>query len=73
MIATASVAGALATAELMTEYGLGGKVVVFGTPAEEGIVLSPLLAMDPMLSIVQAAEARSSFSKRAHTPTTAST
>ncbi|KAI1377623.1 hypothetical protein F4677DRAFT_42949 [Hypoxylon crocopeplum] len=36
LIATASVAGGLATAEVMREHGLGGKVVMFGTPAEEG-------------------------------------
>ncbi|KAI1770286.1 hypothetical protein F4818DRAFT_433582 [Hypoxylon cercidicola] len=36
LIATASVAGGLATAEMMKQHGLGGKVVMFGTPAEEG-------------------------------------
>ncbi|KAI8957672.1 hypothetical protein F5Y11DRAFT_74385 [Daldinia sp. FL1419] len=36
LIATASVAGGLATAEIMEEHQLSGKVVVFGTPAEEG-------------------------------------
>ncbi|KAI1102791.1 hypothetical protein F4804DRAFT_311946 [Jackrogersella minutella] len=36
LIATASVAGGLATAKLMEEHGLTGKVVMFGTPAEEG-------------------------------------
>ncbi|KAI5926295.1 hypothetical protein F4810DRAFT_656304 [Camillea tinctor] len=36
LIATASVAGALATAEVMKQHELGGKVVLFGTPAEEG-------------------------------------
>lgn len=36
LIATASLAGALATAELMRQGSLGGKVVIFGTPAEEG-------------------------------------
>lgn len=36
LIATASVAGGLATAKIMEEYQLSGKVVVFGTPAEEG-------------------------------------
>ncbi|KAL7627859.1 hypothetical protein AAE478_002054 [Parahypoxylon ruwenzoriense] len=36
LIATASVAGGLATAEIMKEHGLPGKVVMFGTPAEEG-------------------------------------
>ncbi|GAB7358028.1 hypothetical protein MBLNU230_g0193t1 [Neophaeotheca triangularis] len=36
LIAVASVAGALATAEVMRAQGLGGKVVLFGTPAEEG-------------------------------------
>ncbi|OTB08260.1 hypothetical protein M426DRAFT_317375 [Hypoxylon sp. CI-4A] len=36
LIATASIAGGLATAELVGKYGLGGKVVMFGTPAEEG-------------------------------------
>lgn len=32
----ASVSGALATAEIMRKEKLGGKVVLFGTPAEEG-------------------------------------
>jgi amidohydrolase len=36
LIATASLAGALATAELMKKHAIEGKVVVFGTPAEEG-------------------------------------
>ncbi|KAH6648328.1 hypothetical protein BKA67DRAFT_523011 [Truncatella angustata] len=36
LIMTASVAGGLATAEMMSLHHLGGKVVVFGTPAEEG-------------------------------------
>ncbi|CAJ2513060.1 Uu.00g011790.m01.CDS01 [Anthostomella pinea] len=36
LIATASLAGGLATAELMKRHDLGGKVVIFGTPAEEG-------------------------------------
>ncbi|KAI0109890.1 hypothetical protein F4814DRAFT_450851 [Daldinia grandis] len=36
LIATASVAGGLATAKIIEEYQLSGKVVVFGTPAEEG-------------------------------------
>lgn len=36
LIATASLAGGLATAELMQRYQLRGKVVLFGTPAEEG-------------------------------------
>lgn len=36
LIATASVAGALATAEMMKRHELTGKVVLFGTPAEEG-------------------------------------
>ncbi|KAL8308428.1 hypothetical protein RB593_006656 [Gaeumannomyces tritici] len=36
LIASASVAGALATAEMITRRDLGGKVVIFGTPAEEG-------------------------------------
>ncbi|ORY62430.1 uncharacterized protein BCR38DRAFT_458942 [Pseudomassariella vexata] len=36
LIMTASVTGSLATAEIITQYDLGGKVVVFGTPAEEG-------------------------------------
>ncbi|EFX05757.1 peptidase m20 [Grosmannia clavigera kw1407] len=35
LIATASVAGSLATAEVMWQHRLGGKIVVFGTPAEE--------------------------------------
>ena len=36
LIATASVAAGLATAEIMKQRNLGGKVVLFGTPAEEG-------------------------------------
>lgn len=36
LIMTASVAGSIATAEMVARHGLGGKVVVFGTPAEEG-------------------------------------
>ncbi|KLU93024.1 hypothetical protein MAPG_11965 [Magnaporthiopsis poae ATCC 64411] len=36
LIASASVAGALATAEVVARRDLGGKVVIFGTPAEEG-------------------------------------
>jgi hypothetical protein len=34
LIAVASVGAALATAEVMMERGLGGKVALFGTPAE---------------------------------------
>ena len=34
LIAVASVGAALATAEVMMEEKLGGKVVLFGTPAE---------------------------------------
>ncbi|KAJ0110226.1 peptidase m20 [Diaporthe amygdali] len=36
LIATASLAGGLATAELMRKHSLPGKVILFGTPAEEG-------------------------------------
>ncbi|KAI0406796.1 hypothetical protein F4802DRAFT_556136 [Xylaria palmicola] len=36
LIATASVAGGLAVAEILGQGKLGGKVVLFGTPAEEG-------------------------------------
>lgn len=36
LIATASLAGGLATAELMQRKRLKGKVILFGTPAEEG-------------------------------------
>lgn len=36
LIATASLAGGLATAQLMRQHSLPGKVVLFGTPAEEG-------------------------------------
>jgi len=36
LIASASVAAGLATAEIMRKHELGGKVVLFGTPAEEG-------------------------------------
>lgn len=36
LIATASVAAGLAVAELMRQHSLPGKVILFGTPAEEG-------------------------------------
>ncbi|KAH8650110.1 hypothetical protein BX600DRAFT_517323 [Xylariales sp. PMI_506] len=36
LIAMASMAGGLATTELMSRRDIGGKVVIFGTPAEEG-------------------------------------
>lgn len=36
LIMTASVSGGLATAKMIAKHDLGGKVVVFGTPAEEG-------------------------------------
>lgn len=36
LIATASLAGGLATAQLMRQHSLPGKVIIFGTPAEEG-------------------------------------
>lgn len=36
LIAIVSLAGALATANLIKSEGLAGKVVLFGTPAEEG-------------------------------------
>lgn len=38
LIAVASVGAALATAEVMIERRLGGKVVLFGTPAEGELV-----------------------------------
>jgi metal-dependent amidase/aminoacylase/carboxypeptidase family protein len=34
LIAAMSLAGALATAETMKKEGIGGRVVLFGTPAE---------------------------------------
>lgn len=34
LIAVVSVGGALATAEVVKNEGLGGKVILFGTPAE---------------------------------------
>ena len=37
LIAMASLSAALATKELMVEEEIGGKVVIFGTPAEEGL------------------------------------
>ncbi|KAF1842639.1 uncharacterized protein K460DRAFT_293879 [Cucurbitaria berberidis CBS 394.84] len=37
LIATASVAAGLATAEMIKRHDLPGKVVVFGTPGEEGV------------------------------------
>ncbi|KAH8203875.1 hypothetical protein TruAng_001939 [Truncatella angustata] len=36
LIATSSLAGGLATAEIMQSHSIKGKVVIFGTPAEEG-------------------------------------
>jgi metal-dependent amidase/aminoacylase/carboxypeptidase family protein len=36
LIAIASLGAALATAEVMQQFTLDGKVVIFGTPAEEG-------------------------------------
>lgn len=36
LIAMASLAGALATAEIMRTEQIGGTVILFGTPAEEG-------------------------------------
>ncbi|OLN85676.1 Peptidase M20 domain-containing protein 2-like protein 3 [Colletotrichum chlorophyti] len=36
LIASASVAGAIATATLLSRHSLPGKVVLYGTPAEEG-------------------------------------
>nr|UWK20189.1 peptidase m20 domain protein [Trichoderma psychrophilum] len=36
LIATASVLGAVATANAMRQHGATGKIVLFGTPAEEG-------------------------------------
>ncbi|KAM0283740.1 hypothetical protein ACHAQH_002329 [Verticillium albo-atrum] len=37
LIATASIGGALATAEIMRAESLAGKVILFGTPAEESL------------------------------------
>ncbi|KAH6629369.1 aminobenzoyl-glutamate utilization protein B [Boeremia exigua] len=37
LIATASVGGALAAAEIMRKENLGGKIILFGTPAEESL------------------------------------
>jgi metal-dependent amidase/aminoacylase/carboxypeptidase family protein len=42
LIAVASVGAALATVEVMMEERLGGKVVLFGTPAE-GESLRPIM------------------------------
>jgi metal-dependent amidase/aminoacylase/carboxypeptidase family protein len=39
LIATASIAAGVATAEMLRRRELGGKVVLFGTPAEEGKLL----------------------------------
>ncbi|KAM0254561.1 hypothetical protein ACHAQJ_006667 [Trichoderma viride] len=36
LIATASVLGAVAAAQVLKQYGAAGEVVLFGTPAEEG-------------------------------------
>lgn len=36
LIAVAGCAGAVAAAAVMEREGLGGRIVVFGTPAEEG-------------------------------------
>lgn len=43
LIATASLSGALAAADTMKQHDLPGKVVLFGTPAEEGNCLSPII------------------------------
>jgi amidohydrolase len=37
LIATASIGGALAAAKVMRDEGLAGKVILFGTPAEESL------------------------------------
>ncbi len=37
LIASASVAGAIATSRIMKQHEIGGKVILFGTPAEEGM------------------------------------
>lgn len=37
LIATASLGGALAAAEVMSEQNLAGKIILFGTPAEESL------------------------------------
>lgn len=47
LIAIASVGGALATARAMEEHALGGKVVLFGTPAEGKF----WHAMNPLLTV----------------------
>lgn len=41
LIAVASLSGALATKAVMEKEKLGGKVVIFGTPAEEGKESNP--------------------------------
>lgn len=53
LIAVASLAGAVATARLMQDERLGGKVVLFGTPAEGmsgrlETFLGPMLLMNAM-------------------------
>lgn len=39
LIAMASLAAGLATVDTMKTHGIAGKVALFGTPAEEGMVL----------------------------------
>ncbi|KAI5235815.1 hypothetical protein E4T43_09001 [Aureobasidium subglaciale] len=46
LIAIASISAALATRYVMEKFGIAGKVVVFGTPAEEGTFCFPPRGLD---------------------------
>ena len=70
LIATASVAAGLAAAELMKRSSLRGKVVLFGTPAEEGSSApQPTPRSVPPLTVSQNQE--SSHHSTPHTPLSA--
>lgn len=55
LIAIASISAALATKHVMEKFGIPGKVVLFGTPAEEGT--SDFLNLAPSLGFGRATEA----------------
>jgi hypothetical protein len=73
LIATASIGGALAAAEVMRDEGLPGKVILFGTPAEEslggkikmheaGIFKDTISRFDPAYLICQLTYSKSYYS-----------
>ncbi len=73
LIASASIAGAIATSKVMKQREIGGKVVVFGTPAEEGMTSFVPLKIKPPLSYMslnQAVAERFGCSKLGRTKTT---